>query len=150
MYASNHYDKEMVRVPKNYGGNAFSREARPENDTPRQEIWHTNSSDVVTTEEPMMPELRSKEVFPPRAERKGETQNDGENDVSDAETTTNDRVEDVAGGDGGDNALSMRQKMPLSRLALGQEELLLLGLLFLLRGEQGGSDNDEIWWLLFL
>ena len=119
MYASNRYDKELVRVPKNYGGNAFSsryqedgREGGNEPAAPSEHTQPTPPTDApegTPREEPidLPPLAQSEEAAQPQGHPSG----------------------------------------------IGQEELLLLSLLLLLRGEGTAAEAgeaQELRWMLML
>ena len=119
MYASNRYDRDVLRVPQNYAGNAFPQ---PRTQPPREAGEHT---------EPIEPPVLSvteivQEVAQEEAERVYET------------------PQEQAGSPKEEGGEGTREW--LARLGIGQEELLLLGLMLLMRGEA----PEDISWLLLL
>ena len=111
MYASNRYDREVVRVPKNYGGNAFSlreEEGREMVEPPATLVEEPQRAPNLPPAPPAPPD---EQLVTLPSEQPKEVARDG-----------------VASG-------------------IGQEELLLLSLLLLLRGEgeaAGRSETEEL------
>ena len=119
MYASNRYDRDMLRVPQNYAGNAFPQ---PRTQQPRE------------TGEPVAP------IEPPVASMPEAAQETAQETVEPACAVAPEQA-GTPKGEGGEGAREW-----LARLGIGQEELLLVGLLLLMRGEA----SEDISWLLLL
>ena len=130
MYASNRYEREMMRIPQNYSGNAFS--------PPKMR----DSAALPETEGVSLAERAEEEIAPaaegnhavPATESSDQEQISEEGKTIQASLPATERV----GG------------FPLLRGGLGQEELLLMGMLYLLYSGGDKAGNDEILWLLAL
>jgi hypothetical protein len=134
VYASNRYDKEFVRVPQNYAGNAFSMP--PPKAAVEQEAI-VAASESLPAEPSAQPEPG--QPLPTAAEEDGNVSTGMPQPLADAQEHTPPQGELPA--QKGDGAWEW-----LTRLGIGQEELLLVGLLLLMRGEQ----SQDITWLLLL
>ena len=137
MYASNRYEREPMQLPQNYGGNAFS--------TARQPLPTAQPHTEQKIEYDPLPQQELKPV--PQAEPV--------QDAPQAERTSY-SSEPRSQAVGGDTPLlpGGGARDWLSRLGVGQEELLLLCVLLLLRGEREDGENaestDEVRWLILL
>ncbi|MBQ8718242.1 MAG: hypothetical protein IJY66_03145 [Clostridia bacterium] len=121
VYASNRYDREVLRVPQNYAGNAFAP-PRAQPQEPVRTLPPVPASEVG--EESMPIETPMPTEVPPAPEEKKQPMAE----IASPQESREDARE------------------WLTRLGIGQEELLLLGLLLLMRGEQ----SEDITWLLLL
>ena len=124
MYASNRYDREYMRIPQNYAGNAFPLQRIPtevdsESRTQLPDIAHepeeAPASKESTAPAAVLPHTNEGEAVAPQEHAPVEESREGSSEW-------------------------------LARLGIGQEELLLVGLLLLIRGEQ----SEDIVWLLLL
>ncbi len=136
MYASNRYEREPMRIPPNYGGNAFP--AVQEN---QQE------SSLVQTER--MIETAREE--PPAPASPVDAGPDGEKSLCIAEeASVSQEARDADEGQTPRTEAVATVAAPMRPQGIGQEELLLMALLLLLRGEGDGHGGGagELWWLL--
>lgn len=145
MYASNKYDRELLRVPQNYAGNAF---APPKQMTSEEHAAPSRERDGA------LPQVQPL-VRPPFSEEAAV----GE-DTSVHEKAANEATAAATEADAR-NEMAAEEKHAFSGegvtpWGIGREELLLLGLLALTRGERqereerGGESRDEIGLLLML
>ncbi|MBQ7336999.1 MAG: hypothetical protein IJW40_00940 [Clostridia bacterium] len=147
MYASNRYDREMMRVPKNYAGNAFARSGVRE-----------ESAVADTPAEPMMQATAAEREELPQTVYE-ETPMQQQDHLPQQDEMTPSAKEDASSVQAMTTTLPTEAEKPRShesllRLGLGQEEMLLLGLMLLLHGDNGkggaAGQMDELWWLLLL
>ena len=132
MYASNRYDKEFVRIPQNYAGNAFSM--------PPAKV---SAEKEPTADASELPSVQADTKF---AQALQDATREEENEsvpVSQPTEVAQAAVQqsDSLPGESREGAWEW-----LTRLGIGQEELLLIGLLLLMRGEQ----SQDVTWLLLL
>ena len=138
MYASNRYDKEFVRVPQNYAGNAFSMP--PPKAAIEQEAI-VAASESLPTEPSAQPEPG--QPLPTAAEEDGNVSTGMPQPLADAQEHTPPQGELPA--QRGDGAWEW-----LTRLGIGQEELLLISLLLLLSAEHERSMDIIVILLLLI
>ncbi len=140
MYASNRYEREPMQVPQNYGGNAFS--------VPRQEM--NESKAYPTQEDAYAPPVEGVQTVSPESEEGKEMPETAQADAAQA-VPAQESHEVTAPASLLANGSA---RAWLSRLGLGQEDLLLLCILLLLKGERedgsGAGATEDVWWLILL
>ena len=138
MYASNRYEREMMRIPQNYSGNAFPS-TRTRGNVEKQ--TDEDSSFDHPEEKSYGASSPQEEATPPQAPLVSENVDDGAAPQAkqEQESSVGQTPKQTTG----------QGLLPWLRGGLGQEELMLLGLLYLLYS--GGSEGgDEIMRLLLL
>lgn len=138
MYASNRYEREMMRIPQNYSGNAFSSTRSREDVGKATEgavSFEQREEKTYDTSQPQ------EKVTPLQAPLVSENvDNSAAPQVKQEQEPPVEQTPKQTAGQG---------LLPWLRGGLGQEELMLLGLLYLLYS--GGSEGgDEIMRLLLL
>lgn len=131
MYASNRYEREMMRIPQNYSGNAFAASRRRED---AQEDTVPSDSHKAAPNMQVMQEDAA-EVTPP-------------SDMSQASETLD--LPPTAEAETPTEHTARASGISWLREGIGHEELLLIGLLYLLRSEGTVGQSDELLWLLLL
>lgn len=142
MYASNKYDRELLRVPQNYAGNAF---ASPRQTPGEEQATPTRGRDGVSpyVEPRTQPSAREEAALSEEASAKEGAATETTAAMAAKECEIAEEKRPPSGESG-------------SPRGLGREELLLLGLMALTHGEReereerGGDGRDEIGLLLML
>ena len=142
MYASNRIDRDGMRVPLNYSGNAF---ARAERERPRAE---PSPAQDKATAPPVQPEAEVTEKALPQAQEDRRTEPKAATEQTDGKC-------DGEAAQGEEKAptstsLSAAVQGLFRRDGWGQEDMMLMALLLLMRGEEGGAQGELFWLLLLL
>lgn len=133
MYASNRYEREMMRIPRNYSGNAFSQARSREQESESAENVPIADPSPKGQPDPLFAEHEAviPSDFPDHADDAASSYT-----VEREEETTRSAPMQTRSEGKSDGLLHLRD-------GLGEEELMLLGLLYLLHssGHEGGGDE---------
>ncbi len=140
MYASNRYEREMMRIPQNYSGNAFLSARQRENVTEptERDLSPDREDDGIDPSCAQEQQIREQAPLEEATEQTASVPQPEKEDEQPA-VAHNERERSARSG-----------AFSLLRDGLGQEELMLLGLLYLLRSDGERGHNDELVWLLLL